>query len=238
MKKQQPKTGLILVGRFPKLGVTNYFRNGEVISRPSESNGKRSNTRKQFIQRQRMRHTMALWKILAPCNPMFTGGKTTYLGFISLANRMPAVYIPKRGSMSGASFLMPDMPVSDGTLQPIKQHLGEVNGTAALITNLKADTLQDGEKLMLYTAEQQLYGKFPMAGFKVREVALSEFTEVNSCLALVNNDFADDMKGWALVRVNGERCSSQGIVTRCNYYEQFTTEEAFQEAVKSYGGLK
>ena len=238
MKKQQPKTGLILVGRFPKLGVTNYFRNGEVISRPSESNGKRSNTRKQFIQRQRMRHTMALWKVLAPCKPMFTGGKTTYLGFISLANRMPAVYIPKRGSMSGASFLMSDMPVSDGTLQPIKQHLGEVNGTAALITNLKADTLQDGEKLMLYTAEQQLYGKFPMAGFKVREVELNEFTEVNGCLALVNNDFADDMKGWALVRVNGERCSSQGIVTRCTYYEQFTTEEAFQEAVKSYGGLK
>ena len=238
MKKQQPKTGLILVGRFPKLGVTNYFRNGEVISRPSESNGKRSNTRKQFIQRQRMRHTMALWKVLAPCNPMFTGGKTTYLGFISLANRMPAVYIPKRGSMSGASFLMSDMPVSDGTLQPIKQHLGEVNGTAALITNLKADTLQDGEKLMLYTAEQQLYGKFPMAGFKVREVELNEFTEVNGCLALVNNDFADDMKGWALVRVNGERCSSQGIVTRCTYYEQFTTEEALQTAAKSYGGLK
>lgn len=46
------------------------------------------------------------------------------------------------------------------------------------------------------------------------------------------------MKGWALVRVNGKRCSSQGIVTRCNYYEQFTTDEAMQVAVKSYGGLK
>ncbi len=41
----------------------------------------------------------------------------------------------------------------------------------------------------------------------------------------------------ALVRVEGGRCSSQSLVTRCRYYEQFTTEEALQEAAESYGGL-
>ena len=45
------------------------------------------------------------------------------------------------------------------------------------------------------------------------------------------------MKGWALVRMDGDRCSSQGIVTRCTYYERFTTEEAMQKAAESYGGL-
>ena len=61
---------------------------------------------------------------------------------------------------------------------------------------------------------------------------------VDGCLALLDNDFANEKKGWALVRVMGKNCSSQSIVTRCKYYEQFTTEEALEEAAKSYGGLK
>ena len=54
----------------------------------------------------------------------------------------------------------------------------------------------------------------------------------------MDSDFADKMKGWALVRLRGKNCSSQGIVTRCKVYEQYTTEEALEEAAKSYGGLK
>lgn len=240
MVKMKKNTGTQIIGKIPTLGVTNYIRNGEVVTRRSNSEGRRSNSRKQFIQRQRMRHAMALWKELAHCRPMFTEGKTTYLGFISLANRLPAVYIPKRGPLSGAALLMPDIPVSGGTLQPIKQELGEVNGTPALITSLSANHPQPFEKYMLYTAEQRFYcdNECPVVDFQVREVKLNNFTEVNGCLALVDSDFSNEMKGWALVRVNGDRCSSQGIVTRSTYYEQFTTEEALQVAAKSYGGLK
>jgi hypothetical protein len=36
----------------------------------------------------------------------------------------------------------------------------------------------------------------------------------------------------------GNNCSTQSIVTRCKYYMQFTTEEALENAAKSYGGLK
>ena len=66
--------------------------------------------------------------------------------------------------------------------------------------------------------------------------------EVDGCLALVGAEFADTMKGWALVAAvcssTGEwRCSPQGLVTRCTYYEQFTTDEALQTAAQSYGGL-
>lgn len=49
--------------------------------------------------------------------------------------------------------------------------------------------------------------------------------------------YGDEMKGWALVRINGDRCSTQTAVTRCRYYRQFTTVEALQEAAASYGGL-
>ena len=87
---------------------------------------------------------------------------------------------------------------------------------------------------MLYTAEQLEGDTIPMVRFKVREVPLDEFTEVDGCLALVDNEFSNEMKGWALVRVMGKNCSTQSVVTRCKYYEQFTTEEALQEAAKSY----
>lgn len=135
---------------------------------------------------------------------------------------------------------MPDIPVSGGTLQPIQQQLGEVDGTPALITALKAKNQRPLERFLLYTAEQQFYADndCPVVSFQVREVKYNEFTEMEGCLALVDNVFADEMKGWALVHVIGQRCSLQGIVTRCTYYEQFTTEEALQNAAKSYGGLK
>ena len=62
-------------------------------------------------------------------------------------------------------------------------------------------------------------------------------TVVGGHLALVGEEFGDEMKGWALVRVSDNRCTPQTIVTRCTLYQQYTTEEALQVAAKSYGGL-
>ena len=234
-KKKNPK-GLLFTGRMPQSGVTVYYRNGVLVTRTATSKEKRSNTNQQFVQRQRMRHSIALWKALKPCQPMFTNGATNYNGFITLANRLPVVFVPKFWE-DCAALLMPDIPVSEGTLLPIKQQLGIVDGTPALITNLKASEWEEPERWLLYTVEQFEGKTTPMVSFKVREVSMDEFAEVDGCLALVDNDFSNEMKGWALVRVNGDRCSSQRIVTRCTYYEQFTTEEALQKAAESYGEL-
>ena len=54
---------------------------------------------------------------------------------------------------------------------------------------------------------------------------------------LKGEEFADVLKGWALVMVKGERCSPQTIVTRCTLYQKYTTKEALESAAKSYGGL-
>ena len=62
-------------------------------------------------------------------------------------------------------------------------------------------------------------------------------TVVDGRLALVGEEFADEMKGWALVKVVDDRCSSQTIVTRCTLYQQYTTEDALERAADSYGGL-
>lgn len=237
-------TGLLLGGSLKTAGVTFYQKNGQAIVRVAHSDERRSNTRGQFMQRQRMRHTTALWKMLKQCEPVFVGGKSAYARFATLANRLPAVYVPNRGSMNGASFLMPDIPVSDGNLPHIKQRLGEHDGAMALLTNLKADDLRRHEVLRLYTAEQSVEGSMPRVRFqRVREVGLDEFVTVDGCLALTGEEFADEMKGWALVRMlppnatSTWNCSSQTIVTRCRYFEPFTTEEALLEAAESYGGL-
>jgi len=239
MKIKQPPMGVEIIGRIPSLGITKYIRNGTVVTRVSTSEGRRSNTRKQFTQRQRMRHSIALWKELSRWSPMFTESKTAYHRFLSLANQLPVVYLPKDKSSVRGTLLMPGIPVSEGSLQPIRQWIGEQQDTPALITDRKADDLWPNEVFLLYSAEQQFFREdCPQVSFKMREVKRDEFTMVDGCLALVDNDFANEMKGWALVRVMGRNCSTQSIVTRCTYYEQYTTEEALEAAAKSYGGLK
>ena len=237
MRKKSTSKGLMLIGSLRKAGVTTYMKQGKMITRVSSSDERRSNTLPQFIQRQKMRHTIALWKTLKFCKTMFTERQTAYSNFASLANRLPAVFVPNNGVMNNASFLMPGIPVSDGRLPAINEQLGEVDGTAALMTDLKADAWMPQTKLLLYTAVQHFECNMPLVRFSVREVPWEEMTFVDDHYVLKDEAFADEMKGWALVLVKGERCTSQAIVTRSTFFQSYTTEEAMQSAAESYGGL-
>ena len=237
MRKKSTSKGLMLIGSLRKAGVTTYMKQGKMITRVSSSDERRSNTLPQFIQRQKMRHTIALWKTLKFCKTMFTERQTAYSNFASLANRLPVVFVPNNGVMNNASFLMPGIPVSDGRLPAINEQLGEVDGTAALMTDLKADAWMPQTKLLLYTAVQHFECNMPLVRFSVREVSWEEMTFVDDHYVLKDKAFADDMKGWALVLVRGEKCTSQTIVTRSTFFQSYTTEEAMQSAAESYGGL-
>jgi len=236
MKKESTSKGLMLIGSLRKAGVTTYMKQGKMITRVSNSDERRSNTLPQFVQRQKMRHTTALWKMLKWCETMFTERQTAYSNFASLANRLPVVYVTKV-LMDQASFLMPGIPVSDGKLPAINEQLGEVEGTPALMTDLKGEAWDYQSKLLLYTAEQHIENNLPRVRFSMREVSWEEMSFVDGHYVLKGETFADDMKGWALVLVKGERCSPQTIVTRCTLYQQYTTEEALEKAADSYGGL-
>ena len=120
----------------------------------------------------------------------------------------------------------------------VKQYLGEVDGVAALITNLKKSDIRQGMELHLYIAKQIFERDCPRVYFEVRKVEKDELTETENGLALVGDDFANTNKGWALVLVKGKRCSSQGIVTRCTLYQQYTTQEAMISAAKSHSNRK
>ena len=133
MKTKGTSKGIMIVGSLRSAGVTTYMKQGKLITRTSSSIERRSNTLPQFIQRQKMRHTIALWKILKYCKPMFTEHQTAYLNFSSLANRLPVVYVPKY--LSDLSFLMPGIPMSDGKLPAVSEQLGEVDGMPALVTD-------------------------------------------------------------------------------------------------------
>ena len=137
MKKRKTASGLMLTGSLRQSGVTVYQRNGKLVTRTATSDEKRSNTPGQFKQRQKMRHTTALWQIMKyGCKEMmFTQRKTAYQNFASLANRLPTVFV-ERIHMTEASFLMPGIPISDGTLPTIKLELGEVDGEPALLKEL------------------------------------------------------------------------------------------------------
>jgi len=236
MKRKGTGKGLMVVGSMRKDGITTYLKQGQLIIRSANSMERRSNTLPQFIQRQKMRHSVALWRMLKYCEPMFTQGTTAYNNFLSLANRLPVVYVEKV-LMENTSFLMPGIPVSDGTLPEIKEELGEIDGMPALITDLKPHDWEPWTKLWLYSAVQTGSERSILVRFSKREVPWEEVRLVDGHYVLKGDEFANDMKGWALVLVKGERCSPQTIVTRCTLYQQYTTKEALEKAADSYGGL-
>ena len=224
------------VGSLRQDGITTYMKQGRMIVRSANSMERRSNTLPQFIQRQKMRHSVALWRMMKYCEPMFTKGTTAYNNFLSLANRLPVLYVEKI-QMENTSFLMPGIPVSDGNLPEIKEELGEVDGMSALITDLKPHDWEPWTKLWLYTAVQKGEFRDLHVEFCKREVSWEEMTVVDGHYVLKGEEFSEETKGWALVLVNGERCSPQTIVTRCRLYKKYMTEEALEKASDSYGGL-
>lgn len=237
MAKQKPM-GLLINGSLKQSGITFYLRDGQMIARSAYSHQPKRRTRAQFIARQQLAHSCRLWtQFKTAGEPLFEKTPTAYARFRTLMRRTPVVFIPQLGKTVGATLLLPGMPVSDGVLPEVEQWLGEVDGTAALLTSLTAADLRRGDALRLYTLYQRVEGSCPRVRIWSEEVPIGDFQTVDGRLALVGADYADDMTGWALVHVRGSRCSSQQVVTRCTYYLPFTTEEALLAAAASYGGL-
>lgn len=237
MAKTKP-TGLLINGSLKKSGVTFYLRGGQMVARTAHSEQPKRRSRGQFVARQQLAHSCRLWCLLKWAGePLFEKTPTAYARFRTLMRRTPVVFTPVSGRMAKAVLLLPGMPVSDGVLPVVEQRLGEVDGTAALLTSLTASDLRRGDTLRLYTLRQVVEGSRPVVRISADDLGADDFRSVGGRLALVGDGFADDMCGWALVHISGSRCSSQRVVTRSTYYQQFTTEEAFAAAAESYGGL-
>jgi hypothetical protein len=164
----------------------------------------------------------------------------------------PVPYIPKQQFHSGNALLLPDMVLSDGTLPPINYQLDEVDGQPALLTDLTKKEAQKST-LLLYVLRQKVlpHQNHPdqfYISIKVETLTTNDFTVVPSTLltpyqsksgtlAIVGPRFADPMLGFGIVRLKDGHASRQHVVTRCTYYEHYTSEKALQAAANSYGGL-
>lgn len=231
--KKNKIVGLTLNGSLKKAGVTFFSRNGQTIMRVARSQQPMRRTREQFVARQRMRHAVAMWRPLKWAGEPLLG----YGRFLSLMRRVPVVFLTEDQHLSGETLLLPGMPVSDGVLPVVEQWLGEVEGTPALLVEPESLEMRNGDRLLLYGVRQTFHFDTPRLAITRREVEPSEWVVDGDRVALVDESFGDTLSGWALVHIRGGRCSSQGVVTHCSYYQQFTTEEALLTAAESYGGL-
>ncbi len=230
-------------------GLTVYRRCGETFVRPTHIEQPRRLSRKQLLLRERQSHNNAVWRALKRSGRVyFEGGKTPYNRFMSVNLFSPVPYLQKHQYDKDNALLLPEMVVSDGPLPPIEYQIGEVEGRAALLTDLTR-ARAEGMEMLLYVLKQTVEDgpgeeeRFRLS-IAVEELGAEDFEEVESSqgdgggtLALVGERYADPMMGFGLVQVKEGVASHQRVVTRCPYYERYTTEEALQAAAKSYGGL-
>ena len=233
--------------------ITICHRGDKTFTRPAHIRQPHRLSRKQLLIRERQSHNNALWRALKETGHVyFEANKPAYNHFMAINMQSPVPYIPKQQFHSGNALLLPGMVLSDGPLTPISYQMDEVDGQPALLTDLTKKEAQKST-LLLYVLHQKVLthqdwlDQFYLS-IKVEPLTPSDFTVVpptlltpyqskSGTLALVGPRFADPMLGFGIVRLKDSHASPQYVVTRCTYYERYTTEEALQAAAKSYGGL-
>ena len=257
------KKNNLITGSLAMSGVTIYTRKGRQVMRTAASVQPERRTRAQFVLRERIAHSVTLWQVLKNAGtPVFEGGANAYARFRSLMCRLEPVFLTSEQHAAGASLLMPGMPLSEGTLPTVGCRLGMVDGRPALVTDLALSHMSysiamQGEHLVLYALRQSGDGN-DVERVEIEPVQLSgdgllpnavavrgadgepqrvELVCHEGCLALTGDLFADPTRGWGVVRLCGNKASTQCVLTQCDTYRRYTTEEALQRAAESYGGL-
>lgn len=244
--------------------ATIYQRGGKTFIRETHIEQPYRLSRKQLVLREQIAHNNILWRRLKSTgHTYFEGGVDAYRHFMSVNRLSPTVYLTKDQLKNNTSLLLPNMAVSSGPLPPIIYQFGEVDGQPALLTNLTSEDMRNGEHLLYVLRQEDIHWQYgdehsqvdisviPVAPNQNIEIPnLGNISLVNvpsklrtphtskeGSVAIVGDIFADDMLGFALVRIQDGHVSSQHVVTNCTYYERYTTEEALQAAANSYDGL-
>jgi len=127
-------------GRIRGLGITFYRRGGKTFARISTRSTSNKQSLGQFKVRERMRHSIALWKSFnTPYEPLMatTGTTTAYNAFLRANSSLPTVYLTKQQARQGAALLMPGMVVSEGRLPKVEYDFAVLaGGERVVLTNL------------------------------------------------------------------------------------------------------
>ena len=128
------------IGRIQGKGVTFYRRGGKTYARISTRKVPNRQSVKQFINREKMRHSIALWHCFYSSDkPLMetSGSLTAYNAFLRANSALPTVYLTKQQARQGASLLMPGMVVSEGRLPAVEYDFAVLeSGERVVLTNL------------------------------------------------------------------------------------------------------
>ena len=127
-------------GRIRGLGVTFYQRGGRTYARVSTRSSSNKQSLGQFKVREKMRHSIALWKsFYSPYEPLMvtTGTTTAYNAFLRANSALPTVYLTKQQARQGAALLVPGMVVSEGRLPAVEYDFAALeSGERVVLTDL------------------------------------------------------------------------------------------------------
>ena len=248
-------------GRIRGLGVTFYQRGGRTYARVSTRSSSNKQSLGQFKVREKMRHSIALWKsFYSPYEPLM-------------------VYLTKQQARQGAALLVPGMVVSEGRLPKVEYDFAQLaGGERVVLTNLltgidEAETqeltigcnddlykllctnhrnpqLMPGDSVRFYRFEQMLHNDCPTVKMTCCEMTLDSdprqipglrgwrFLSYEGRLAIGGAD--NESTGWAVV-LFGEKeqsASTQQVLTTCQLYRLYITDEALADAAESYGNVE
>ena len=219
---------------------TYYSQDGKQMLRTAKNVTHKRKTSAQFKQMMLFQNRNRLWMVMKKTDELYFEGdkSSTQRQFIAANSQLPAVYLRKG---LDATLLLPGMVVSDGPLPSFDYHLGELDGTPALLTTLAEADARKG-RLLLYVFRQSEAKVFPSVNAEVIDLSHDTdrvtLTTCDGCLVLTGSIFADEMSGFGLVHVVEGHASRQTLVTRCTVYERYMTEEVLMDAAHSYGSVK
>ena len=135
-------------GRIAGHGITLYRRRGKVYARISTREVSDRQSMNQFKTREKMRHSIALWKsFYSPYKPLMTtsDGTIAYNAFLRANSALPTVYFTKLQARQGAALLMPGMVVSEGRLPAVEYDFAVLeSGERIVLTDLLTG-IEEGE---------------------------------------------------------------------------------------------
>ena len=264
------------------MGVTFYQRGGRTYARVSTRSTSNKQSLGQFKVRERMRHSIALWKsFYTPYEPLMetTGTTTAYNAFLRANSALPTVYLTKQQARQGAALLMPGMVVSEGRLPKVEYDFAQLAGGERVVltnlltgideagtqeltigcnddfhqllcTNHRNPQLMPSDSVRFYRFEQMLHNDCPTVKMTCCEMTLDSdprqipglrgwrFLSYEGRLAIGGAD--NESMGWAVV-LFGEKeqsASTQQVLTSCQLYRLYTTDEALADAAESYGNVE
>ena len=138
-------------GRIRGAGVTFFRRGGKTYARTSTRTAPNRQSVKQFINREKMRHSIALWHCFyVPYKPLMETSEnlTAYNAFLRANSVLPTAYLTKQQARQGAALLMPGIVVSEGRLPAVEYDFavlesGERVVMTDLLTGIEEETTQE-----------------------------------------------------------------------------------------------